>query len=244
MTITGKRRLGQGGFGSAFLGKGGTKVSKYQHYGPNALREYEALKRARHKGISSIVKLIGKAKKKPSTYSVKRGVPAMRPHTNLKNYVLNTSTGQPFISKIELEYIPGSKSLRNYYKKDSQGNPVPLPAQLSKAVKNAVQLMHAGGIIHGDLHADNILVVEKGNGSYNVKIIDFGKSLIRTSKHGGGFRNANNANAYLKNLAKKPNGTLNSGRHWTGKVWYRARKNKGGNGHTHFSNKNFINRMI
>lgn len=230
--MTKKTKIGKGGYGSAYTR--GNIVSKYQLFGPNAKREYATLKIATYKGLASVPRLI-KATRKPSTHAFKRGVPP--PPKNLKNYNINASTGKPYISKIQMEFIKG-KPLRNYY------TGKPLPKALKNAVKNAIQEIHSAGIIHGDLHADNVIVLQTGPNAYKAYLIDFGKSIIRTSKQGGGFASANNANAYLKSLATKPNGTLNYVNHWTGKKFYRARKNRDGNGHTHSLNGNFLRRMI
>ena len=46
-----------------------------------------------------------------------------------------------------------------------------------EAVTEVIQEMHDIGIIHGDLHADNIVIRPKGEGKFDVKLIDFSETF-------------------------------------------------------------------
>jgi tRNA A-37 threonylcarbamoyl transferase component Bud32 len=99
----------------------------------------------------------------------------------------------------------------------------PLPQNIKNKVTNVVSNMHKKGVIHGDLHKNNILIGNNGK----AYVIDFGKSLV-TNKS---FKTTNEANNYLKKLTGKTK-TSHS------KVsWYSNNKR------THFLNGNFLRRM-
>ena len=112
-----------------------------------------------------------------------------------------------------------------------RGNPLkkwytgaPIPQNIKNKVKNVVAKMHNKGVIHGDLHKNNILIGNNGK----AYLIDFGKSLV-TNKS---FKTTKEANDYLKGLTGKTK--MSHGK----TSWY------SNNTRTHFANGNFLARMI
>jgi serine/threonine protein kinase len=65
-----------------------------------------------------------------------------------------------------------------------------------------VHKMHKLGVIHGDMHLNNIFVQVSKNGHTKLKIIDFGRSILNSSSKGG-FKNPISANEYLRRIANK-----------------------------------------
>lgn len=49
--------------------------------------------------------------------------------------------------------------------------------RLKKSVLDKVEEMHGHGIVHGDLHKENIVVRPLDGGDYEVKFIDFSESI-------------------------------------------------------------------
>jgi predicted Ser/Thr protein kinase len=67
----------------------------------------------------------------------------------------------------------------------------PIPKDIANKVKNAVSKMHSRGVIHGNLHRDNIIISNSNKRAY---IIDFGRALVTNNS----FNSPNHANAVLK----------------------------------------------
>lgn len=122
---------------------------------------------------------------------------------------------------IVTEFINGGKPLRNWY----TGNPIPV--NIKNGIRKAISHIHRHGIIHGDIHRDNIMVVTK-NGKHYVYLIDFGKSLVTNQK----FKNNKSANNYLKSRTGKTKPS------YGGKISYYSN-----NVRTHFPDGNFLKRL-
>ena len=69
----------------------------------------------------------------------------------------------------------------------------PIPKDIANKVKNAVSKMHSRGVIHGNLHRDNIIISNSNKKAY---IIDFGRALVTNNS----FNSPNHANAVLKSM--------------------------------------------
>jgi predicted Ser/Thr protein kinase len=69
----------------------------------------------------------------------------------------------------------------------------PIPKDIANKVKNSISKMHSRGVIHGNLHRNNIIISNNNKRAY---IIDFGRALV-TNKS---YNTPNNANNKLKTL--------------------------------------------
>jgi predicted Ser/Thr protein kinase len=196
------KRIGAGGYGTVFQGtsnKGKNYAVKIQANSNNFSSEVRALHKLTDKQIAPNYKLAGKLKWSPSVANlIPKGLPF------LHNGALIVST-----------LIKG-KPLKNYM------TGPPLNAALKQKIVNKVKKMHNAGIIHGDLHRNNIIINNKGE----PWIIDFGKSLNLPA--------GKNANNYVKGFG---HGSVNR----YGKTfWYsNAAKTR-----SHQANGNFLKRLI
>ena len=75
---------------------------------------------------------------------------------------------------VALEYISGD-SLINKLRKSYQGLSKEDKENLIEKVQNSIRCLWETGVVHGDLHASNIMVHGKNN---DIKIFDFGASMI------------------------------------------------------------------
>lgn len=169
-------KIGQGGYGTVFKGinSNGHKLAvKFQKNSNNAKTESEALKKLKGTLIA------------PERHGAIKSVAYSKNFANLvPKGLANTNKG--FILQ---ENLIEGKPLRNYMTGQ------PLGANLKQHIKSKVNKMHRMGVIHGNLHRNNIIINEKGN----PWLIDFGKALFKNS---GGWKNTAEANAYLKGLGK------------------------------------------
>ena len=101
----------------------------------------------------------------------------------------------------------------------------PIPANTRQRIRNTIGALHKKGIIHGDLHRNNIIITNEGK----PVLIDFGKAL----NTGQSFNSINKAHHHLKQLGF-------GGKVSHGKNSYFSNKKQQ---RSHFSNKNFINRL-
>jgi predicted Ser/Thr protein kinase len=111
-----------------------------------------------------------------------------------QNWYYNRNTNYNRVKKavvIEMENLfkgPNVKecmSLHDYVEKKK--NPFP-----AVQYKKAVEKMHKLGVAHGDMHANNVMVQVKKDGTVRVVMIDFGRSSLK------GNRNYNGALAFNK----------------------------------------------
>ena len=111
-----------------------------------------------------------------------------------QNWYYNRNTNYDRVKKavvIEMENLfkgPNVKecmSLYDYVEKKKN----PFPAE---QYKRAVEKMHQIGVAHGDMHANNVMVQVKKDGTVRVVMIDFGRSALK------GNRNYNGALAFNK----------------------------------------------
>lgn len=99
-----------------------------------------------------------------------------------------------------------------------------IPQDIKNKVKNAIAKMHKAGVIHGDLHSENIMIGKNGK----VYIIDVGKALITPMQ----FNTVNNSNQYLKSV------TGRFADNWGKRAWYSTSTKR------HFANGNFVRRVL
>jgi predicted Ser/Thr protein kinase len=166
--------VGKGGSGVVYMGtnkKNGNVAIKIQKNGNNAALNIAALKKLNGKGVA------------PTLYSYKSNHFA---NNQLVKIVPKLKVGNR-VSVMKTQLIRGNP-LRKWY----TGTPV--PQEIKNKVKNSIAKMHAAGIIHGNLHRNNIIIGNNGK----AYIIDFGKSLITNKKF-------NNANKYLNSIAVSKN---------------------------------------
>ncbi len=100
----------------------------------------------------------------------------------------------------------------------------PLNKALKNKVVNAVGKVSAAGWLHGNLHRNNIIINKNGK----PMVIDFGKAIQ------GPFKTTTEANKWLKGLGK---GLIKK----YGKEFYYSNNAKT---QSHYSNKNFLNKLI
>jgi predicted Ser/Thr protein kinase len=170
VTITGV--LGKGGFGVVYRGTN-TNLKKnvaikFQKKSFNSNAEKAALK-----------KLSG-AKVAPQFYRNKNNLIA---NNYLNSLIPKVKVGNQ-MSVMQSNFINGN-TLGKWY------TGAPLPKQIGNAVKNAVAKMHSRGVIHGNLHRNNIIISKANKRAY---IIDFGKALVTNNS----FNSPKHANAVLK----------------------------------------------
>lgn len=195
--------VGKGGYGAVYQASNnqlGNIAVKIQKKSNNSNAEIKALKKLSHLGIA------------PNYYN---------------NKLIKASNN---VAKLVPRGIAPGNNVSVIMSKMIRGNPLgkwytgaPIPQSIKNKVKNVVMNMHSQGVIHGDLHKNNILIGNNGK----AYVIDFGKSLV-TNKN---FKSTNEANNYLKKLTGKTK-TSHS------KVsWYSNNKR------THFLNGDFLRRM-
>jgi predicted Ser/Thr protein kinase len=195
-------RLGAGGYGTVFQAtsnKGRNVAIKFQANSNNSKAEIHSLQKIRKYNITPKIYLHG----------------TQQPWTqNFANLVPKGLTPNKKGSIIVTQLIKG-KPLKNYM------TGPPLNAALKQKIVNKVKKMHNAGIIHGDLHRNNIIINNKGE----PWIIDFGKSLNLPA--------GKNANNYVKGFG---HGSVNK----YGKTfWYsNAAKTR-----SHQANGNFLKRL-
>jgi hypothetical protein len=195
--------VGKGGYGAVYQASNavlGNIAVKIQKKSNNSNAEIKALKKLSHLGIA------------PNYYNNK----LIKASNNVAKLVPRGIAPGNNVSVIMSRMIRGNP-LSKWY------TGAPIPQNIKNKVKNVIMNMHSQGVIHGDIHKNNILIGNNGK----AYVIDFGKSLV-TNKN---FKTTNEANNYLKKLTGKTK-TSHS------KVsWYSNNKR------THFANGNFLKRM-
>jgi RIO-like serine/threonine protein kinase len=196
--------IGKGGYGAVYQAADpnfGNVAVKIQKKSNNSNAEVKALKKLGHTGVApnyfnnKIIKANNKVAK-----IIPRGV------TNGNN-----------VSLLMSQMIRGS-ALKKWY------TGAPVPQNIKNKIKNSIAVMHNKGVIHGNLHRNNIIIGNNGK----AYIIDFGKSLV-TNKS---FKTVKEANQYLKQLT----GRLKASHGKTS--WYSNNKR------THFANGGFLARLM
>jgi predicted Ser/Thr protein kinase len=111
-----------------------------------------------------------------------------------QNWYYNRNTNYNRVKKavvIEMENLfkgPNVKECMSLYEYvDKKKNPFP-----AVQYKKAIEKMHQLGVAHGDMHANNVMVQVKKDGTVRVVMIDFGRSSLK------GNRNYNGALAFNK----------------------------------------------
>jgi len=174
VTITGV--LGKGGMGVVYQGTN-TNLKKnvaikFQKKSFNSNAEKAALKKLAGLNIA------------PKFYRNKNNLIA---NNYLNSLIPKVKVGNQ-MSVIQSNLIKGS-ALKKWY------TGAPVPKDIGNAVKNAISKMHSRGVIHGNLHSNNIIISNSNKRAY---IIDFGKALVTN----GSFNTPQNANNKLKTLGK------------------------------------------
>lgn len=177
VTITGV--LGKGGMGVVYQGTN-TNLKKnvaikFQKKSFNSNAERAALKKLSGINIA------------PKFYRNKNNFVA---NNYLNSLIPKVKVGNQ-MSVMQSNLIKGSP-LKKWY------TGAPVPKDIGNAVKNAISKMHKQGVIHGNLHSNNIIISNSNKRAY---IIDFGKALV-TNKS---FNSPNNANTALKTMGKAGN---------------------------------------
>jgi predicted Ser/Thr protein kinase len=194
--------VGKGGYGAVYQASNnlGNIAVKIQKKSNNSNAEIKALKKLSHMGIA------------PNYYN---------------NKLIKASNN---VAKLVPRGIAPGNNVSVIMSKMIRGNPLskwytgaPIPQNIKNKVKNVVMNMHSQGVIHGDLHKNNILIGNNGK----AYVIDFGKSLV-TNKN---FKSTNEANNYLKKLTGKTKMSHSK------LSWYSNNKR------THFLNGDFLRRM-
>jgi len=195
--------IGKGGYGAVYQASNanlGNLAIKIQKKSNNSNAEIKALKKLTGTGIA------------PNYFN---------------NYVIKANNNT---AKLIPRGVAAGNNVSVLMSKMIRGNPLkkwytgaPIPQNIKNKVKNTVSKMHNKGVIHGDLHRNNILIGNNGK----AYVIDFGKSLV-TNKS---FKTANEANNHLKKLTGKTKSSH------TKVSWYSNNKR------THFLNGNFLKRM-
>lgn len=85
------------------------------------------------------------------------------------------------ISYLVMEVLDG-ESIEEFLKK--QRMPLEMVKDVFHQVCDAVQYAHSKNVLHLDIKPANILLVKNDNGSFNVKVIDFGMSKVISSESG------------------------------------------------------------
>jgi predicted Ser/Thr protein kinase len=203
--VTGK--LGQGASGAVYLGttnNGANYAIKMQKVGRNSNLELKALRKLKNTGV--VPRL--------------RGTEVLNWNKNFKNLMPRLINGNK-VSVIYQNRVEGVP-LGSFF----TGTGV--TANMKQRIANAMTTIHKKGVIHGNLHRDNVIIGKNGK----PYLIDFGKSYMRPN--GTGFKNSMNANRFLKHRAT---GSIKK----AGKMAYYM--NKANLNNWHFSNQNFLNRL-
>jgi predicted Ser/Thr protein kinase len=174
VTITGV--LGKGGMGVVYQGTN-TNLKKnvaikFQKKSFNSNAEKAALKKLAGINIA------------PKFYRNKNNFTA---NNYLNSLIPKVKVGNQ-MSVMQSNLIKGSP-LKKWY------TGAPVPKDVGNAVKNAISKMHKQGVIHGNLHSNNIIISNSNKRAY---IIDFGKALVTN----GSFNTPQGANNKLKTLGK------------------------------------------
>ena len=174
VTITGV--LGKGGMGVVYQGTN-TNLKKnvaikFQKKSFNSNAEKAALKKLAGINIA------------PKFYRNKNNLIA---NNYLNSLIPKVKVGNQ-MSVMQSNLIKGSP-LKKWY------TGAPVPKDVGNAVKNAISKMHKQGVIHGNLHSNNIIISNSNKRAY---IIDFGKALVTN----GSFNTPQGANNKLKTLGK------------------------------------------
>ena len=195
--------IGAGGYGTVFQGtnnKGKNVAVKFQENSNNSRAEIKAIMKLRGQNIAP----------KHYTHVIKHAW-----NQNFANLVPK-GLGQNKKGTFTIMKLIKGKPLKNYM------TGAPLNAALKQKIVNKVAKMHAAGVIHGDLHRNNIIINNKGE----PWIIDFGKSLNLPA--------GKNANNYVKGFGH--GSVVKYGKTF----WYsNAAKTR-----SHQANGNFLKRLI
>lgn len=170
--------------GAAFVLEDPTKVGKLVFYGDSGekrriLREYDVGKRMGELGVGPRVYGFYVVKSLTTRVSSNNLLAGGRIPGNMGIYIImqNLANGA---SKLE--------SLDEYVK---EGNPYPL-----KQIKIIGARMRRAGVLHGDLHARNILVKTfAASGKVRVYFIDYGRSIMVPP-------DVRNTESYMRNVLK------------------------------------------
>ena len=195
--------LGKGGYGAVYKASDpnfGNLAIKIQKKSNNSNAEVKALKKL-------------KAAKIAPGYLVNKNIKATN---NIKKLVPRNLNVGNNVSVLVSEMIRGSP-LKKWY------TGAPIPQTIKNKLANSVSKMHSNGVIHGNLHRNNIIIGNNGK----AYVIDFGKSLV-TNKS---FKSLNEANNYLKGLTGKTKVSHSK------TSWYSNNKR------THFLDGNFMRRL-
>jgi predicted Ser/Thr protein kinase len=195
--------LGKGGYGAVYKASDpnfGNLAIKIQKKSNNSNAEVKALKKL-------------KAAKIAPGYLVNKNIKATN---NIKKLVPRNLNVGNNVSVLVSEMIRGSP-LKKWY------TGAPIPQNIKNKLANSISKMHSNGVIHGNLHRNNIIIGNNGK----AYVIDFGKSLV-TNKS---FKSLNEANNYLKGLTGKTKVSHSK------TSWYSNNKR------THFLDGNFVRRL-
>ncbi len=193
--------LGQGSTGAVYQGvnnNGKNVAVKFQKKTVNSNAEKAGLKKLA--GLNVTPKLIRNKNLNANNY--------------LASAIPKVKTGNK-MNVMESTLIKG-QALKKWY------TGAPIPKEIANKVKNSISKIHSRGVIHGNLHRDNIIIGNNGR----AYIIDFGRSII-TNKPFGTPQNANNKLRSLGPLGKRANKNMVTGP----------------NGRVHFFNGNFLKKM-
>ncbi|MCG3129504.1 MAG: hypothetical protein FLDDKLPJ_00237 [Phycisphaerae bacterium] len=105
------------------------------------------------------------------------GAPAVRP------LAWGETGGSPRVFVLITESADPAKALRSAWEQLRAAAPRSVAAErdLISAVAAAVARMHAGGVVHRDLHPRNVLVARNADGGWRVLILDWRSAKIRKS---------------------------------------------------------------
>jgi RIO-like serine/threonine protein kinase len=201
MKVTGL--LGKGGYGAVYQASDpnfDNVAIKIQKKSNNSNAEVKALKKLR-------------AAKMAPTYLNNNNIKATN---NMKKLVPRNLEVGNNVSVLASQMIRGSP-LKKWY------TGAPIPQNIKNKLANSISKMHNSGVIHGNLHRNNIIIGNNGK----AYVIDFGKSLV-TNKS---FKSLNEANNYLKRLTGKTKVSHSK------TSWYSNNKR------THFLDGNFMRRL-
>ena len=201
MKVTGL--LGKGGYGAVYQASDpnfDNVAIKIQKKSNNSNAEVKALKKLR-------------AAKMAPTYLNNKNIKATN---NMKKLVPRNLEVGNNVSVLASQMIRGS-ALKKWY------TGAPIPQNIKNKLANSISKMHNNGVIHGNLHRNNIIIGNNGK----AYVIDFGKSLV-TNKS---FKSLNEANNYLKKLTGKTKVSHSK------TSWYSNNKR------THFLDGNFMRRL-
>lgn len=167
-------KLGEGGYGTVFKGLSGGRNAaiKFQKQTENVEVESMAMNHLENKGIA------------PKRYATRYKI--SQKNKNFANLVpKGLNKGNKGAVTVQ-QFING---------KGLQLTGAPLNSALKQKIANQINKMHKAGVIHGNLHRNNIIINKNGK----PWIIDFGKAIV---KNNGGWRSTVAANEYIKGLGK------------------------------------------